>query len=177
VKYTIGNAIHLAKRIAWSLNIMHKKGFVHDDIKPANILLDCDEEEPLFPVISDFGNTKVLNSAEVVAGMEIVAINGISVHFAAPEKVKAFKHRIRISSTTKMDVYSYGIVFYCIFSRKKKLVVANDLVIQSNVMFELPDFLQNEWKEMIMKILELCCNHDAAQRASMDEIYEKIAKY
>jgi serine/threonine protein kinase len=43
--YTFGAVFSLGKRIAWSLNMMQKKGFVHDDIKPKNILQDSDDEE------------------------------------------------------------------------------------------------------------------------------------
>jgi serine/threonine protein kinase len=44
---------------------MHKKGFIHDDIKPENILLDSDDDETIFCVLSDFGNVKIMKSAEV----------------------------------------------------------------------------------------------------------------
>jgi hypothetical protein len=33
IEYSVENAIPLAKRIAWSLDVMHKKGYIHDDIK------------------------------------------------------------------------------------------------------------------------------------------------
>ncbi len=87
VPYTLGVAIDIAKRLAWCINIMHQKGFIHDDIKPGNILLDSDNDEPIFPVISDFGNVKIINSAEVVRGMELVSVAGQGVGNIQPPPV------------------------------------------------------------------------------------------
>jgi serine/threonine protein kinase len=118
VLYKLGTAFLMGKRIAWALNMMHKKGFVHDDIKPANILLDSDNDEPLFPVLSDFGNVKVLSSADVVKGMQVVACRGNSLFYAAPENLSAFKNKTSLVPSTKSDVYSFGIVFYELLTRK-----------------------------------------------------------
>lgn len=54
-EYTIGLIFSFCKKITWSVNYMHEKGVIHNDIKLDNILLDGDDVEPIFTVITDFG--------------------------------------------------------------------------------------------------------------------------
>jgi tRNA A-37 threonylcarbamoyl transferase component Bud32 len=180
VPYTLGVALDIAKRLAWCINVMHKKGFIHDDIKPGNILLDSDNDEPIFPVISDFGNVKIINSAEVVRGMELVSVAGITLQYAAPEKLKAFQEKSRTFTTFKCDVYSFGMVLYELVTRKhsfdQKMDV--DAVIKGKRPLLTERLLNTEnalCKERLLMILNSCWDANPSVRPGMNEVYITLA--
>ena len=53
--------------IAWAVSYVHSRGLLHLDLKPSNILLDCDEDAPwdrVIPKISDFGLALTHDEAE-----------------------------------------------------------------------------------------------------------------
>jgi serine/threonine protein kinase len=113
----MGAAVGLARRIARCIKIMHKKGFIHDGLRPGNILLDSDEEELIFPVISEFRNVNIIDSAKNISGMDLVSCEGISLLFAAPELLKAFKNKLPSCTTFKCDVYSFSYVSLSWFTK------------------------------------------------------------
>jgi serine/threonine protein kinase len=55
-------SIHLLKPIAEALAYAHRKGLVHRDVKPANILIAEDGQ----PILTDFGIAKILESEETL---------------------------------------------------------------------------------------------------------------
>jgi hypothetical protein len=118
IVYSLTVATHLGARLCDAINIMHSKGYIHNDIKMENILLDGDNEETLFPVICDFGIVYVSNSASVIQGFEVKNSKAGTAKFCAPEVLRSFKEKIRISNV-KSDVYSVGIVLIELLTRKK----------------------------------------------------------
>lgn len=76
--------------IVEGLSEMHKNGFVHSDIKPANIMLGRESESERFhAVISDFGITQIVsNKALLVSAFHVSKLQGASVNYAAPELLK-----------------------------------------------------------------------------------------
>lgn len=73
--------------IVEALSEMHKNGFVHSDIKPANILLNQDAgDQRFYAVISDFGVTQIVsNKAMLVQAFHVSKLEGASLKYAAPE--------------------------------------------------------------------------------------------
>jgi serine/threonine-protein kinase len=109
VRYSLILSLHLAERIAYAVHLMHCKGYIHNDLKPPNILLDGDNEDPLFPVITDFGLVNILNTANIASGFKINNLKGGTYEYCAPELLKSFKNKILISNV-ETDMYAFGIV-------------------------------------------------------------------
>ncbi|RDY28676.1 Stk1 family PASTA domain-containing Ser/Thr kinase [Romboutsia weinsteinii] len=92
-------ALDITKQIAMALSAAHKKGIIHRDIKPHNILIS---KEGRVVKVADFGIAKAVSNSTMT---NIGSIIG-SVHYFSPEQAKG-KY-----VTNNADLYSLGIVLY-----------------------------------------------------------------
>ncbi|MGL4913785.1 MAG: Stk1 family PASTA domain-containing Ser/Thr kinase [Romboutsia sp.] len=92
-------ALDITKQIAMALSGAHKKGIVHRDIKPHNILIS---NEGRIVKVADFGIAKAVSNSTMT---NIGSIIG-SVHYFSPEQAKGK------FVTSNADLYSLGIVLY-----------------------------------------------------------------
>ena len=92
-------ALDITKQIAMALSAAHKKGIIHRDIKPHNILIS---NEGRVVKVADFGIAKAVSNSTMT---NIGSIIG-SVHYFSPEQAKG-----KVVSNNA-DLYSLGIVLY-----------------------------------------------------------------
>lgn len=92
-------ALDIAKQIAMALSAAHKKGIIHRDIKPHNILISNDGR---VVKVADFGIAKAVSNSTMT---NIGSIIG-SVHYFSPEQAKGK------FVSNNADLYSLGIVLY-----------------------------------------------------------------
>ncbi len=94
----LDEAANMLEQTAGALTVAHRRGVVHRDIKPDNILLDEDGNNYL----SDFGIAQEINTvqdedSEIFAG---------SLTYTSPEQIRGEP------ATPATDIYSLGIVLY-----------------------------------------------------------------
>ena len=92
-------ALDITKQIAKALGAAHKKGVIHRDIKPHNILISSEGRNVK---VADFGIAKAATNSTMT---NIGSIIG-SVHYFSPEQAKGK------SVKNNADLYSLGIVLY-----------------------------------------------------------------
>jgi len=87
-------AVRIAIRVAQALVHAHGSGILHCDIKPANILLDQDDE----PRLCDFGQSRLADERSHSLG---------TLFYMAPEQAD-----LRAVPDAKWDVYALGALLY-----------------------------------------------------------------
>jgi len=92
---------HLVLLIARAVRLAHQNGVLHLDLKPANVLMDLENQ----PHVTDFGLAQVLALDET--GIERCVIAG-TPGYMAPEQVSDSDRRL----TTATDAYGLGAILY-----------------------------------------------------------------
>lgn len=96
---TLPKAIEIVIQIGDALHCAHRKGIVHRDVKPANILIDGDGR----PLLTDFGLAKFLRTSE-----QLTKHGGLmgTIVYVAPEQAQGAEVDAR------SDLYALGTVLY-----------------------------------------------------------------
>lgn len=101
-----------------AINVLHKNGVVHNDIKTDNVLLEIDYQNLTSPKLIDFGVSNVFNNNILkVAGMPLEEKKGLSIPYSAPERI-APKSVTSGALAKKGDIYSFGILMYELITEK-----------------------------------------------------------
>lgn len=105
-------AFTICLSIASGIEFLHKKGVLHRDLKPQNILYNT---SPSFSVkISDFGLSKILQTSQTRGESESVMHSKAGTRcWMAPELLRKKPH------SKASDIFSCGLLFHYVLSKKK----------------------------------------------------------
>ncbi|HEY2193284.1 MAG TPA: serine/threonine-protein kinase [Actinomycetospora sp.] len=102
----LGDVIALGGALADALGYVHRRGVVHRDVKPGNVLLDADGRAHL----SDFGIAAVRDAAPVTAAGMVIG----TASYLSPEQVRGE------SVMPAVDIYALGLVLIeCVTGRRE----------------------------------------------------------
>jgi serine/threonine-protein kinase len=99
----LGDALHIARRIASALDAIHRAGIIHRDLKPSNILLS----ESTGAKIADFGVCKLEEEERLTVSGFVVGTPA----YMSPEHVQNGAR-----ADARSDVYSLGMMLYEMFT-------------------------------------------------------------
>ncbi|MBA3960456.1 MAG: protein kinase [Chthoniobacterales bacterium] len=97
----IRRAAELGARLARTVHYAHERGILHRDIKPGNILLDCEGA----PYLTDFGLARLIETDnDLTRPTEMLG----TPSYAAPEQARGNN----VLATRATDIYGLGAVLY-----------------------------------------------------------------
>ncbi len=147
-RFSIEEVVDWVASLAESLHVAHRKGLIHRDIKPGNILFDGHGQ----PAITDFG----LACTEQDQLFESKAIVG-TISYMSPEQAQGNNKLLN----PQTDIYSLGVVLYELLTGRLPFVSAFILDYQDQVVNRPPrpprtieDSIPAELEQICLKCLE-----------------------
>jgi eukaryotic-like serine/threonine-protein kinase len=145
-------------QVAQALTHAHDEGVLHNDVKPANLLVDATGRI----WVTDFGLAGDIAPAEADEGH----ITG-TLRYMAPERFEGVSHETS-------DVYSLGITMYELITRRPAFEsdTRGELVQQigEGKLIPMPD-INKEIPKDLVAVIEKATNPDSSER------YQKIAEF
>lgn len=159
-------AISITKQIAAGLSAAHKKGIVHRDVKPHNILITEDG----IAKIADFGIAKAVTNTTIVDSTKDNVMG--SVHYFSPEQAKGGY------VDEKSDIYSLGIVLFEMLTGKVPFDGENPVAIalmQINEKITPPSVYNHNIPPRLENIILKATEKQPSKRfATADEMIEAL---
>src|SRR6185437_10072884 len=121
------SAVHLLGQAARALDAAHRRGLVHRDVKPGNLLIaqGTEDGDPDHVYLADFGITKYIGGR---TGLTIAGTILGTVHYASPEQIQ----ELPVLGTA--DQYALGCVFYeCLTGRAPFEKSSNEAIMWAHV--------------------------------------------
>jgi len=96
----LSDALRITREAANALSYAHKRGMIHRDVKPANLMLDAKDNNRV--VLTDFGIAKLLTSKQMTMSGGLVGTPA----YMSPEQ------GMGETGDERSDIYALGIIFY-----------------------------------------------------------------
>lgn len=156
-KMSAEQAVLLVAEIAGNLSVAHKAGFIHGDIKPANILIDEDGK----PLIADFGIASTVDTVSETTNKGTLA-------YMSPEQVANEKGLI----DQRSDIYSLGIVLFELLTRELPYSARTPGTLREQILFRPPRPFATELIPHAVQAVCLQClsKHPADRFESADDL-------
>lgn len=157
---TLRQVLLVAAQIAWGLHHANRKGVIHQDVKPANIMMTCTG----IPKVTDFGLARRALPTEgggwEATAMSPVTITGMTPAYCSPEQ--SFRDQI----THRTDIWSWGLVVLemfisrMIWANGPAALEAMERYLAGDVIF--PD--APRMPEEVASLLRQCFQNNPAER-------------
>ena len=140
-----GEALNHAAALCDALAYSHKRGIVHRDVKPANVLFTSDGK----PILSDFGVAKSSNTLSGALTQQASVVG--APRYMAPEQ------ELGDQVSDRADVYSLGLTLYEMLTGEppSAAVRLQRIVDEQNHFAELLPTLPSSVTELLHRCLQL----------------------
>ncbi|MFI5165747.1 MAG: protein kinase [Thermoanaerobaculales bacterium] len=110
----VGLSLELARQSLAALGFLHKRGIIHRDISPDNLMATRDEDGKPVVKLIDLGIAKVL----AAKGLTVTGTFLGKLRYASPEQFGGDDKKL----DQRSDIYSFGIVLYELLTAKHPIV-------------------------------------------------------
>jgi eukaryotic-like serine/threonine-protein kinase len=96
--FSVSEAFSIGRQVALALDFAHKRGLVHRDVKPQNIMITADGVAK----VTDFGIARSASASQLTRTGMVIG----TVHYFSPEQAQGK------AVTPTSDIYSLGVILY-----------------------------------------------------------------
>ena len=146
--------ISIFRDVAYALHYLHCQGIIHRDISAPNVLLKFSPDRSILAKVSDFGSANMAKQSKTVGAGAVL--------YSAPEMFASITSAQK--QTSKVDVYSYGVLLVEVTSRKMPTQETHQEMLQV-LRTQHPD---------IHKLIVQCTEHSPANRPTMADILNRL---
>ena len=135
-------ARRVAAAVARALDYAHRRGFVHRDVKPENVLFDEDDR----PQLTDFGIARAMAEGTLTAAGMVIG----SPHYMSPEQTRGLK------VDGRSDLYSLGVVLYEMLTGQLPFQASDTFAVAYSHINDPPPDLPRElagWQPLLDRLL------------------------
>jgi len=151
--------------IARALDIVHRKGLIHRDIKSSNIFITNEGH----PVLMDFG---IAHSNSFLTVSQTGAVIGTPAYMS-PEQAAG------VELDSRSDIYSFGVVLFECLSGRVPLSASNPFSTIHRIIYEQPPLLKSmipETPEWLSDLVALLLQKEADKRPqTINQVIELIS--
>ena len=126
----------IAAPLLGALEAIHRRGIVHRDVKPANVLLVRGEDGRVTPTLIDFGVAKFVASEDTAARTATGVLLGTPLYMS-PEQVTGAP-----DVDARADVWAMGVILYEMLSGTSPFHAANAGAVLRRVVRDRPPRLE-----------------------------------
>jgi WD40 repeat protein/serine/threonine protein kinase len=171
-KAALERILDVAIQFAWGLHYAHEQGLVHQDVKPANVMLTPDGTTK----ITDFGLARARSMAGESAAIGgthsvLVSVGGMTPAYCSPEQAR------RQPLSRRTDIWSWGLSLLEMFAGQVTWTVgsvANE-ALAGHLGGGSLDGAIPKMPEGVIRILRQCFAGDAGDRpSSMQHVAEEL---
>ncbi|GAA4520151.1 hypothetical protein GCM10023191_096660 [Actinoallomurus oryzae] len=168
--------LDVAVQFAWGLAHAHDRGLVHQDVKPANVLMDVTAAGAVAKV-TDFGLTRAVTAPPMAADAApaeadlVVSVHGLTPAYASPEQSAGR----RVDRRT--DVYSFAVSVLEMFTGGISWMSGATAGAALAARRERPEPGVPEPPKDLAELLARCLSpHPAGRPASMGEVAAELTE-
>lgn len=150
-------AAEVTRKVALALDTIHRRAILHRDVKPANIMITHENQEPL---LTDFGLAKDQNQTETLT--KSFAVLGTPVYMS-PEQADGHVKLL----DQRADIYSLGASLYEMLTGRALFSAANMTNLVTAILTKDPapvSSLRNQVPPQLENIVTKCIEKEAADR-------------
>ncbi|MGD9093703.1 MAG: protein kinase, partial [Anaerolineales bacterium] len=164
--------LDVAIQFAWGLDYAHERGLVHQDVKPANVMMTPEG----IAKVTDFGLAKarkIVGESTLPHGKQsiLVSSGGMTPAYCSPEQAAGEM------LTRKTDIWSWAVSIMEMFVGEVTWLsgVAASVALEEYLLSDVVDDSLPVMPELIVNLLRCCLQKEQADRpANMMEIAEKL---
>lgn len=164
----VGESLRITGEVAEALDAAWRRGIVHRDVKPGNILLDREGHVH----VADFG---LARPRALSGGSDEITREGVFVgspHYVAPEQARGEQTDFR------SDIYSLGVVLYEMLAGRRPFEGKTPTEVVAKHLYEAPPPLRNlapDAPEAVAQLVERMTAKDPQKRpASYAEVLSTL---
>ena len=145
--------------VACALNYLHKlhQPIIHRDVSSANVLLKAASNDKWTPKLSDFGSANLAQSSQTLGEGAII--------YSAPETFPDCSNSLSQPHTTKIDVYSFGVLIGELLTEQ----LPNPKSLPSTL-----ETVEAKWP-LLHTLMVNCTKRNLLHRPDMDTVIAEIS--